>query len=178
MFSTSLSFFCYICAQGAVNSSHPLKMGEFPCPGYMKPEQFKRIISAKFPDAVFETSRYLPGVTYVSFGKGSCIATLSFKDKTWGLVGIFMPNPDDRIPHISSNRQKDLELMVNLLGECEYKVHPNADRTVRLVTPIAMWIDDCDPEDTPWNYNNELADAYLELKERGLTAPVKCKLDF
>lgn len=144
----------------------------------MNLEQFRSIISAKFPNAVFETSRYLPGVTYVSFGKSACIATLSFKDKIWGLTGIFMPNPNDRIPHISSNRQKDLELMVNLLGEYEYQVHPNADQTVRLETPIAMWMDDCDPEDTPWNDNNELADSYLELKERGLTAPVKVKLNF
>lgn len=144
----------------------------------MTPRPFQRIISEKFPGAVFETSRYLPGVTYVSFGKSACIATLSFKDKAWGLTGIFMPNPDDRIPHISSNRQKDLKLIVELLCEYEYKVHPNADRTVRLVTPIAMWVDDCDPEDTPWNDNNSLADSYLELKERGLTAPVKCKLNF
>ena len=144
----------------------------------MRLDQFRKIIASKFPGATFETSRYLPGVTYVSFGKGSCIATLSFKGKTWGLTGIFMPNPDERIPHISSNRQNDLELMVNLLSEYEYMVHPNADRTVRLVTPIAMWVDDCDPEDTPWNDNNELAGSYLELKERGLTAPVKVKLDF
>jgi hypothetical protein len=141
-------------------------------------QQFQRIISEKFPGAVFETSRYLPGVTYVSFGKSACIATLSFKDKIWGLTGIFMPNPNDRIPHISSNRQKDLKLIVNLLVEYEYKVHPNADRTVRLATPIAMWIDELDPEDTPWNDNNELADSYLELKERGLTAPIRVKLDF
>lgn len=141
-------------------------------------QQFQRIISEKFPGAVFETSRYLPGVTYVSFGKHACIATLSFKDKIWGLTGIFMPNPNDRIPHISSNRQKDLKLMVNLLVEYEYQLHPNADQTVRLATPIAMWIDELDPEDTPWNDNNELADSYLELKERGLTAPVKVKLNF
>ena len=141
-------------------------------------DQFKKIILGKFPDAIFETSRYLPGVTYVSFGKDVCIATLSFKDKTWGLTGIFMPNPNDRIPHISSNRQKELKLMVNLLGAYEYQVHPNADRTVRLVTPIAMWVDECDPEDTPLNSNNELADSYLELKERGLTAPVKVNLNF
>lgn len=140
--------------------------------------QFQRIISEKFPCAIFETSRYLQGVTYVSFGKSACIATLSFKDKIWGLTGIFMPDPEARMPHISSNRQKDLKLMVNLLGEYEYKVHPNADRTVRLVTPIAMWVDDCDPEDTPWNDNNELADSYLELKERGLIAPIKVNLNF
>ena len=144
----------------------------------MQLDQFRKIIASKFPGATFETSRYLPGVTYVSFGKGSCIATLAFKGKAWILTGIFMPEPDDRTPHISSSRQKDLELMVNLLGEYEYRLHPNADRTVRLVTPIAMWVDDCDPEDTPWNHNNELADSYLELKERGLTAPVKVKLDF
>jgi hypothetical protein len=41
-----------------------------------------------------------------------------------------------------------------------------------------MWMDDCDPEDTPLNDNSELADSYLELKERGLTAPVKVKLNF
>jgi len=41
-----------------------------------------------------------------------------------------------------------------------------------------MWMDELDPEDTPWNDNNELADSYLELKERGLTAPVKVKLNF
>jgi len=144
----------------------------------MNLEQFKCTISAKFPNAAFETSRYLPGVTYVSFGKSACITTLSFKDKTWRLTGIFMPDPNDRIPHISSTRQKDLKLIVNLLGEYEYKVHPNADRTVRLITPIAMWVDDCDPDDTPWNDNNELADSYLELNERGLTAPVKVKLNF
>ena len=141
-------------------------------------QQFQRIISEKFPGAVFETSRYLPGVTYVSFGKSACIATLSFKDKIWGLTGIFMPNPNDRIPHISSNRRKDLKLLVNLLGEYEYKVHPNADRTVRLITPIAMWVDDCDPEDTPINDTHELAESYLELKERGLTAPIKVNLNF
>lgn len=140
--------------------------------------QFQRIISDTFPGAIFDTSRYLPGVTYVSFGKGECIATLVFKDKIWGLAGIFMPNPEARMPHISSNRQKDLKLMVNLLGEYEYKVHPNADRTVRLVTPIAMWVDDCDPEDTPWNDNNTLAESYLELNERGLTAPIKVNLNF
>jgi hypothetical protein len=140
--------------------------------------QFKTIISGKFPNAVFETSRYLPGVTYVSFGKSACIATLVFKDRIWALTGIFMPDPNDRIPCISSNRQKDLKLMVNLLGEYEYRVHPNANRTVGLVTPIAMWIDDCDPDDTPWNDNNELANSYLELKERGLTAPVKVNLNF
>lgn len=144
----------------------------------MQLDQFKKIIASKFPGATFETSWYLPGVTYVSFRKDACIATLAFKDKTWGLTGIFMPDPDDRIPHISSNRQKYLKLMVNLLGEYEYQVHPNAGRTVRLVTPIAMWIDDCDPEDTPWNDNNELADSYLELKERRLTAPIKCNLNF
>lgn len=144
----------------------------------MQLDQFKKIIASKFPGATFETSRYLPGVTYVSFGKDACIATLAFKDKIWGLTGIFMPNPNDRIPRISSNRQKDLKLMVNLLGEYEYKVHPNADRTVRLVTPIAMWIDYCDPEDTPWNDNNTLAESYMELKERGLTAPVKVNLNF
>lgn len=141
-------------------------------------QQFQRIISEKFPGAVFEASRYLPGVTYVSFGKHACITTLSFKDTMWGLTGIFMPNPNDRIPHISSTRQKDLKLIVNLLGEYEYKVHPNADRTVRLITPIAMWVDDCDPEDTPINDNHELAESYLELKERGLTAPPKVKLNF
>jgi hypothetical protein len=68
--------------------------------------------------------------------------------------------------------------MVNLLGEYEYKVHPNADRIVRLATPIAMWMDELDPEDTPWNDIKELADSYLELKERGLTAPIRVKLDF
>lgn len=141
-------------------------------------QQFQRIISEKFPGAVFETSWYLPGVTFVSFGKGACIATITFKDTMWGLTGIFMPDPNCRIPHISSNRQKDLKLMVNLLSEYEYKVHPNADRTVRLVTPIAMWMDACDPEDTPWNDNNELAGSYLELKERGLTAPIKVNLNF
>jgi hypothetical protein len=36
-----------------------------------------------------------------------------------------------------------------------------------------MWMDELDPEDTPWNDNNELADSYLELKERGLTAPIR-----
>ena len=91
---------------------------------------------------------------------------------------VFLPDPNDRIPHISSNRQKDLTLMVNLLVEYEYRVHPNADQTVRLETPIAMWMDELDPEDTPWNDNNELADSYLELKERGLTAPVKVNLNF
>lgn len=144
----------------------------------MNSEQFRSIISAKFPNAVFETSRYLPGVTYVSFGKGACIATLSFKDKMWGLTGIFMPNPTDTIPRISSNRQKDLKLMVNLLVEYEYQLHPKAEQTARLITPLAMWVDDCDPEDTPWNDNNELADSYLELKEHGLTAPIRIKLDF
>lgn len=144
----------------------------------MNLEQFKSIISAKFPDAVYESSRYLPGVTYVSFGKFACIATLSFKDKVWALTGIFMPDPNDRIPHISSNRQKDLKRMVNLLVEYEYHVHPNADQTVRLETPIAMWMDELDPEDTPWNCNNELVDSYLELKERGLTAPIKVNLNF
>ena len=144
----------------------------------MRLDQFKKIIESKFPNVTFETSRYLPGVTYVSFGKDACIATLSFKDKTWGLTGVFMPNPNDRIPHISSTRQKDLKLMMNLLGEYEYQVRPNADKTVRLVTPIAMWVDDCDPEDAPWNDNNELADAYLELKKRGVTAPVKINLNF
>ena len=144
----------------------------------MQLDQFKKIIASKFPGATFETSRYLPGVTYVSFGKNACIATLAFKGKSWVLAGIFMPDPDDRIPHISSNRQNDLKRMVNLLAEYEYTVHPNADRTVRLVTPLAMWIDGCDPEDTPWNDNNELAESYMELKERGLTAPIKVNLNF
>lgn len=144
----------------------------------MNLEQFRSIISAKFPDAVFETSRFLPGVTYVSFGKFACIETLSFKDKVWALTGFFLPDPSDQIPHISSSRQKDLKRMVNLLVEYEYHVHPNADQTVRLVTPIAIWVDDCDPEDTPWNENNNLADSYLELKERGLTAPFNVKLNF
>ena len=41
-----------------------------------------------------------------------------------------------------------------------------------------MWMDDCDPEDTPWNDNNTLTESYLELKERGLTAPIKVNLNF
>ena len=68
--------------------------------------------------------------------------------------------------------------IVNLLVEYEYHIHPNADQTVRLETPIAMWLDELDPEDKPWNENNNLADSYLELKERGLTAPFNVKLNF
>ena len=118
---------------------------------YMKPKQFKDTISLAFPEAVFHTEDRLPGLILSTFTQNGSILTLALKDTECAVLGIFVPDPTYRFPLIKFNRVDRLKTILNSMAGYEFKSSKRPFSTYMWLIPVAAWMDEVDPEDTPPN---------------------------